>query len=104
MLAPQVNLVASVRDEKLINQMTTNFNHFKLSRRQSERKQSTFSFLAGVDGIIQNHGIGFNISQLKELDVENAVMSTTGSKCLQEAFCKHEELLLSKCRYRASLH
>lgn len=33
---------------------------------------------------------------MHELDYENTVLSTTGSKILQEAFCKHEDLLLSK--------
>lgn len=35
-------------------------------------------------------------AQVRESDIEDTVMSTTGSKGLQEAFCKHEDLLLSK--------
>lgn len=30
------------------------------------------------------------------MDADATIMSTTGSKGLQEAFCKHEDLLLSK--------
>lgn len=37
--------------------------------------------------------------QARELDIEDTVISTTGSKGLQEAFCKHEDLLLSKLKY-----
>lgn len=33
---------------------------------------------------------------MRELEIEDTVISTTGSKGLQEAFCKHEDLLLSK--------
>lgn len=49
----------------------------------------------GVDGFIQNpHGL--SSAQVRESDIEDTVISTTGSKSLQEAFCKHEDMLLSK--------
>lgn len=44
----------------------------------------------------QSHGSLLSLSQIKEVDVEASIMSTTGSKELQEAFCKHEDLLLTQ--------
>lgn len=43
---------------------------------------------------MENHQ-GFTSAQVRESDIEDTVISTTGSKGLQEAFCKHEEMLLS---------
>lgn len=50
---------------------------------------------SGVDGFIENNQ-GLSSARVRELDIEDTVISTTGSKGLQEAFCRHEDLLLSK--------
>lgn len=52
--------------------------------------------IKGVDGVIQSHGSLMSLSQIKEVDAEASIMSTTGSKALLEAFCKHEDLLLTQ--------
>lgn len=81
------------------NEIMTNSGTFQLNLNvdstsvQISRPESGSS---GVDGAAQGHDSNFAISQLRELDVENSLKSTTGSKGLQEAFCRHEELLLSK--------
>lgn len=49
----------------------------------------------GVDGFVENNQ-GFSSARVRESDIEDTVISTTGSKGLQEAFCRHEDLLLSK--------
>lgn len=51
--------------------------------------------IAGIDGLAHNSQ-GLTLAQARELDIEETVISTTGSQSLQEAFCKHEDLLLSK--------
>lgn len=81
------------------NEIMTNSGTFQLNLNvdntsvQISRPESGGS---GVDGAMQSHDSNFAISQLRELDVENSLKSTTGSKSLQEAFCRHEELILSK--------
>lgn len=81
------------------NEIMTNSGTFQLNLNvdntsvQISRPDSAGS---GVDGAMQNYDSNFAISQLRDLDVENSLKSTRGSKCLQEAFCRHEELLLSE--------
>lgn len=53
-----------------------------------------FLSLKGVDGLMQNQQ-KFSSLLVQESDIEEIVISTSGSKSLQEAFCKHEDLLLS---------
>lgn len=85
------------------NEIMTNSGTFQLNLNvdttsvQISRPESSGS---GVDGSMQSHDGNFAISQLRELDAENSLKSTTGSKSLQEAFCRHEELLLSKFSIR----
>lgn len=50
----------------------------------------------GNDNIARNEENKFSVSQVWDAEVENSIFSTTGSKHLQEAFCKHEELLLGE--------
>lgn len=42
------------------------------------------------------HDFSFGFSASKDVEMQNSVLSTAGSKPLMEAFCDHEELLLSK--------
>lgn len=49
-----------------------------------------------MDNSIPSIEGNFSSTQWKEIDKENALISTTGSKGLHEAFCEHEERLLSK--------
>lgn len=42
------------------------------------------------------HDVSFGFSASKDVELENSVLSTAGLKPLMEAFCDHEELLLSK--------
>lgn len=44
----------------------------------------------------------FNIAEIGEMDLADSVVSSTGSKSLQEAYCRHEELLLCKLNSDAS--
>lgn len=91
------------------NEIMTNSGTFQLNLNvdntsvQISRPESGGS---GVDGTMQSHDSNFAISQLRELDAENSLKSTTGSKSLQEAFCRHEELLLSKnfIRFHITFH
>lgn len=82
------------------NEIMTNSGTFQLnlnvdnSSVQISRPESSAS---GVDGAAQSYDNNIAIAQPRELDVENSLQSTTGSKSLQEAFCRHEELLLSEC-------
>lgn len=52
-------------------------------------------FYSGVDGLVES-AQSFTSTQIRELDIDDTLLSTTGSKSLQEAFCKHEDMLLSK--------
>lgn len=85
------------------NEIMTNSGTFQLNLNvdntsvQISRPESGGS---GVDGALQSYDSNFAISQHRELDVENSLKSTTGSKSLQEAFCRHEELLLSEFAIR----
>lgn len=80
------------------NEIMTNSGTFQLNLNvdntsvQISRPESGGSSL---DGAMQCYDNNVAISQLRELDAENSLKSTTGSKSLQEAFCRHEELLLS---------
>lgn len=56
-----------------------------------------------VDSTIPSIEGNFSSTQWKEIDKENALISTTGSKGLHEAFCEHEERLLSKLNATSSV-
>lgn len=50
----------------------------------------------GVDGMGDQRQSNFNLTEIGEMDLDDSVVSATGSKSLQEAYCRHEELLLCK--------
>lgn len=51
-------------------------------------------FLDLIPPHAQDSSFGFSTS--KDFEIQNSWLSTAGSKSLMEAFCDHEELLLSK--------
>lgn len=50
----------------------------------------------GVDGIGGKRESNFSLAEIGTMDLDDSVVSATGSKCLQEAYCRHEEHLLCK--------
>lgn len=50
----------------------------------------------GVDGMAGNRESNFSLAEIGEMDLDDSVVSSTGSKSLQEAYCRHEELLICK--------
>lgn len=51
--------------------------------------------LLGIDGITKRHESNFSLSEVREMNLDDTAVSSAGSKSLQEAFCRHEELLIS---------
>lgn len=65
-----------------------------------EGAQYNVGRFTGVDGMGGQRESNFNLTEMGEMDLDDSVVSSTGSKSLQEAYCRHEELLL--CKPRAS--
>lgn len=82
-----------------INEVMANSGSFELNLdvdNSSVFLSRSESNIGPNDNIIRSHENKFTMAQLRDVEEENSLYSTTGSKGLQEAFCKHEELLVGE--------
>lgn len=82
-----------------INEVMANSGSFELNLdvdNSSVFLSRSESNIGSNENIIRSHENKFTVTQLRDVEEENSLYSTTGSKGLQEAFCKHEELLVGE--------
>lgn len=81
------SVFVSKPDESVTGQEHVIRNVFKCEKSYDGR-------FTGIDGMAGQRESNFNLAEIGEMDVDDSLMSSTGSKSLQEAYCRHEELLL----------